>query len=259
MPSTTPPADSLDERPRAARPASPAAPATLAESVAGSPLPGFPALAHLIGAECFAQLGAAATARAAEQGVEPGAVVHHLMVQRDAPRPAAVSSRLAADVAALERAIEEVTRRAPESAREPRLLEPELVTLPMVQWERAALVTLRAFRLIPVAYRLESYVRRLHSGGSRPPPPPRREEQAVAVYALPALLRGHGALTPAAWWQGLAAGEGRLLATLALGAPLGEATRDAVTRGAVASPAAARALITAWVREGMFASVHVAG
>jgi hypothetical protein len=233
-------------------PAAPVAGGT-ATALASSPLPGFPALAHLLGPDCFARLADAAAARAAELGCEPGAVVHHLLLQRDAPRPSAVSSRLAADVAALERAIEEVARRAPDSAREQRLRESDLVTLPLVQWERAALVTLRAFRLIPVAYRLESWVRRLHSGASRPPPPPRREEQAVAVYALP----GMGALRPDAWWQGLSAGEGRLLATVALGAPLGEAARDAVTRGAVANPAAARALITAWVREGMFASVHV--
>ncbi len=212
-----------------------------------APLAAFPALAHLLGEECWRRLVEAAAAAARATGAEPGAVVHGLLVKADAPRPEQVPGRLVADVAAVERAIEEVTAMAASVAAETRLGADAFAALDGADRERAVLMPSRALRVVPVAFRVAGFVRRLHRGGRRPTLPP-REEQHVIVHALPAL----GELPPCAWWNGLPPGEGRLLATLSMGTPLGEATAAAVASGDVADGPAAHALVTGWLRDGLF-------
>jgi hypothetical protein len=225
---------------------------------AGSPpateaaaLAGYPGLARLLGPECFGTLREAAVRRAAGRGVEPDSVVHSLLVTGDVPRPAGISRRLAADLAAVESAILEVGRRAPLMADLPRVSEEQLDALPRSSRRRCVLDPIPALRLVPVGHRLESWLRRARSG--RQPGLPPRHDNEIAVYPLPGRRLGDETI----WWLSLEPAEARLLGELALGTPLGAAIDEALEQGELGDSARVDRLIVSWLREGLFARLRM--
>jgi hypothetical protein len=236
-----------------ARPADPHEPAAVLRRQ-------FPALARLLGEPAFAQVSSLAAGHSAAQGVPvesdsgvaPRAFVHGLLVHGDVLAPDGVPARLLADVAALEAALADVQALAPRAQHEPRLTEADLQALTAEARDAAALRPTRALRLVPVAYRLATWLRDVHEG--RSPAPPRRGEQHVAFYALPGLLSAHDE-TPITWWHGLPPGEGLLLARAALGVPLGQLRAEALARRWIASEEELDASLAGWVREGLFAEI----
>ena len=223
-----------------------------------------PALRLLLGEDAFEPLVALAVQHSDAQGVPPESptgvpalhFVHGLIVHGDVPVPDGVPPRLLADVAALEAAVAEVHALAPRAQHEPRLPLAELQALSPAERDRVVLRPARALRLVPVAFRLAGWLRDVHEG--RMPHPPRLGEQYVAVYALPGLLSAHDE-TPVTWWHGLPAPEGRLLARLALGIPLGELRAEAATRGWIATDEELDTWLAGWVREGLFAELATGG
>ena len=219
-----------------------------------------PALRRLLGDAGFEQLTRHALEHSASQGVPPDSptgvpalhFVHGLIVHGDVTVPDGVPPRLLADVAAVEAAIAEVAALAPSAQHEQRLAWSELTALPAAALKGASLRPARALRLVPVAFRLAGWLRDVHEG--RSPHPPRLGEQHVAVYALPGLLSAHDE-TPVTWWHGLPPTEGRLLARLALGTPIGELRTEALERGWIASDEDLDNWLGGWVREGLFAEV----
>jgi hypothetical protein len=216
-----------------------------------------PALRRMLGEAAFEHLAALAVEHSAAQGVPPDSptgvpalhFVHGLIVHGDVDVPDGVPPRLLADVAALEVAVAEVSALAPRAQHEPRLSIAEFEAVPAADREHASLRPARALRLVSAAFRLAGWLRDVHEG--RHPHPPRLGEQYVAVYALPGLLSAHDE-TPVTWWHGLPATEGRLLARLALGTPLGEVRAEAATRGWLGGPDELDTWIAGWVREGLF-------
>jgi len=193
-------------------------PATLA--------PHFPGVRALLGPEHFARLLAESFARAAELDLPPDAALHGRLVQPDAPRPAHVPARLVADVAATERALAESAQLAPATRDQPRL-GPELSDwLRRPDAAHAVLQPLRALRIIPVAFRLEGWLRAVRAGRI-PAHLPRREERVLLCYPL----AGNRHVAPAPWLADVEPAAGRFLSLLALGTPLGEALADAAAHG----------------------------
>ena len=221
----------------------------------------FPALRVLLGAECFGQLRTEALLRAEARGQRPGATIHGRLVQPDAPRPAHVPARLAADVAAVEWALCESARLAPATLGLPRLTVAAFDALRDEARDHTVLEPLPSLRIVPVAFRLDSWLRAAREG--RPLPRlPRRQERALLVHPLvgPGSIPRAGAdgdpEPPAGpiWFEGVDAPVGRLLSLLALGTPLGPALADAAARG-LPEPAALTALVEA-VLEGLFTGMH---
>jgi hypothetical protein len=239
----------------------------------------FPALAHLLGPAAFRALcevavqraacapGAApGLASAAAHGAAPGAKIHSLLVRREARTDDRLPSRLAADIAALEWSIHTVAARAADGSDlrragphdVPSLLPPGAPKPAGSAWRSAALQPARAFDIVRVAFRLDTWVRRLHEG-RRVGRLPVRDEQHIVVSAPARPAQQAGAPPASACWFALPPGRGQLLTRLALGVPLGEALRDAVRRGWVRDESEARELVGSWLREGLFARVLHSG
>jgi len=286
------------------RPLLPVSPASAGEAALAAI---FPALAQLLGPEGFGALCAAAVARSSDpdaaRDIPAGAAIHGLLVRRDTRTDDRIPSRLAADIAALEWAIHCVAGRATSHDLDRRATPRDLDAAgaspspappscdaslrgasprdastrdpiaPDEGWRAASLQPVRAFDIVPIAFRLENWVRRAHDG-RRAPRLPMRGEQHVVVYARPA-VSAHAAGEPAAthapdadelpdpravelqpvWWFALTPELGALLARLALGVPVGAALREAVQHGWMPDEAAARGQLDAWLREGLFARV----
>jgi len=260
----------------------------------------FPALAQLLGADdfgalaraaCVAADAAAATGSCAAVDpsredlprVQPGALVHGLLVRRGACADDRIPSRLAADIAALEWTIHAVAGRAPTQDSDRRASPLELHASDggeprQSAWRDAVLAPLRAFDIVPVAFRLESWVRRVHEGRRTASLPSRGEQhivvsarrplQAPAEPATAGADSGPAGLAPdelpdprlipldPVWWFALPPGQGELLCSLALGTPAGAAVRRALARGWLDDEAAGLALVEAWLREGLFTDVR---
>ncbi len=217
----------------------------------------YPALAHLLGPKPFAALCATASARSAAADVQPGRLIHALLLRREARTDDRIPSRLAADIAALEWSIHRLADR-PQHAEAERPATPrDLLAAtaagcgPDDGWRVATLQPSRHFDIVPVAFRLDTWVRRVHQG-RRMKRMPMRGEQHIVVHAPD---RASGDAGAPVWWFALPPGPGTLLAHLALGQPIGVAVASAVHRGWMADEAAALEQLDGWLREGLFARV----
>jgi hypothetical protein len=232
----------------------------------------FPALAHLLGRAGFDMLCDAARQRAQRFDLPAGALLHGLLLRHHVASDIA-PSRLAADVAALEWSISQMEALVPRWVSAPRASPADLPGAAADAsaaaapddgqaeprndaWKAAVLEPVRAVDIVPVAFRLASWVRRRHG------PQPRhldalpvRHDQKIVVW-VPHVPGAQAAPAGArVWWHALEAGPGRLLERIALGAPLGAAVQAALAHGWIADEAAARALLDRWLREGLFARV----
>jgi hypothetical protein len=203
----------------------------------------YPALAHLLGPQHFATLAHQAAERAARDGDDPTELVHSLLVRRTAPLPDDVPSRMAADVAAVEREIVHVRRSLGRCVGVPRVPIGVLEGFDRDTLHASRLEPIRALGIVPTGYRADGYVRRVHSG--KLPDPPKRDAQTVVVYAL-------GAVDPVTWWRAVPSAEGRLLDLIALGETLGTAIKQTVGPKGFADEAAVLAALDLWTREGLF-------
>lgn len=206
----------------------------------------YPALAHLLGPEHFASLAHQAAERAEREGLEPNALVHSLLVRRSTPLPDDVPSRMAADVAAVEREICVVGQLAPQCAELPRVSVGVLENLDHETLRATRLVPIRALGIVPVGYRVDGFVRRVRAG--KLPPPPVRQAQSVVVHAL-------GSVQPIAWTRAVSHAEGRMLTLLSLGTALGATLDECTGSDGFPTQADALAALDIWLREDLFTRV----
>ena len=204
----------------------------------------FPALAHVLGPRRFRRLGAEVLGRARETGRPPGSYVERVVVDHmlrlRSRKAGSSSSRLAADVAALEWARLSVAHAPPRDT--PPLCRADLPAGEALAG--AVLEPIDALRLVPVAFALGAYLRRVSD--DRRPPLPRRADHTLLV----ARPRSEPVL------ETLTRGEGRLLNLLCLGTPVGEALATAQAQGWTPDATSALASLHQWVGSGFFAEVH---
>ncbi len=199
----------------------------------------FPALTHVLGEEGFDVLAAEALDEAGGDIRRAGGRIHALIV-RGRTLPAGVPARLAADLAALEWATSSVGLHPPAPSVAPDVIEAMLAA---DDWRNTRLTTIPALRLVPVVFRLDTFVRRVERG-HRPPHPARRD--CWIVVARPGKHTWHLSLPPAA---------GRLLGSLILDVTLGEAADRALTHGST-DVEQVREHIRDWAWEGLFTQVR---
>ncbi len=199
----------------------------------------FPALAYTLGQARFDGLADQALAAADATGSPAGEWLLRMLVSFDI-RTEGIPSRLSADVAALEWAIAQV-HATPAPTHAPMLRR----DVPDDAHSRpgAMLVPIDALRIVPVAFRLDAYLRRIAAG--RRPQAPARGDQVVVVY------RPAGRVHRIA----LSSGEGRLLQHLRLGVPVTDAVAAAVANGSAIDVGSARRDIDFWLGEGLFSQV----
>jgi hypothetical protein len=209
-----------------------------------------PRLQRLLGTALFEALVRDATRATTREELDPDASLARLLAAADLAS-LGIPPRLAADLAAVERASAEVAALPRED--EARLHAGALGELPEARRGEAVLHLAAGLRLLPVAHRLGPW--REPAGGG-PEPAPGRDPRPQAGAGFLAVWRPADApAEEAPRWLDLVPAEGRALALLGQGLSLGEVTIRAGRW--FNDPARVEALLAEWCGLGLFASLEL--